>query len=189
MQLGPISRHPARPHPLEQHALARASFGVAFAESGADDADRAGRAWRCSRRRPPGPARRGHDDHGEIDRPGNVGDARVGGQPFDLADAVGCTGTIVPVNPARDQVVEDLRADLAAFADWRRPRRPTRGSKNGLHRRRRGGARSRRRLLRELLGDRERQRRRERPLLDQRASSAKPESRNTSSIRRLSPST
>ena len=40
MQFGPISRQPARRTLLEEHRLARATFRVAFAETGADDADR-----------------------------------------------------------------------------------------------------------------------------------------------------
>ena len=88
----------------------------------------------------------------------------------------------------RDQVVENLRADLAALAvgadDHDRA-----WLEKSLHRRRGGGLRAERRLACEGRGHRQR----DRDTADTRApmvlSTAKPESRKTSSMRRLSPRT
>ena len=71
------------PHAFEQQALTRMPLGVALAEAGADHADRADS---------PGEAvvdRRLHlggrdDDDGEVDGVGNIGDAWIGTEAFDL---------------------------------------------------------------------------------------------------------
>ena len=88
----------------------------------------------------------------------------------------------------RDEIVQDLRADLAALAIGADDRHHARLEER-LHRRRRGRSRARRRLVREGIGHRQRQRRPGRRRARPRSVAAKPESRNTSSIRRLSPST
>ena len=115
MQFGPIRRQPACRIRSTSARFARAPLGAAFAEPGADDADRAdalGDAVVDRRQH----VRRRHDDHGEIDRAGNVDDARVGGEPRRSPARSGGRARSLPVKPAADEVVEDLRADLAALA-------------------------------------------------------------------------
>ena len=71
MQLGPIRRQPACRTRSSRTRFARASVGVAFAEPGADDADRRdvlGDAVVDGRKH----VRRRHDDHGQIDGSGYV---------------------------------------------------------------------------------------------------------------------
>ena len=77
MQLGPIRRQPARANSIDQRRFARAALGAALAEAGADDADRAdalGDAIVDGGQH----VRGGNDDDGEVDRSGNVADARIG---------------------------------------------------------------------------------------------------------------
>ncbi len=143
------------PHAFEQQALADMSFGVAFAEAGADDADRAnplretvvdGRLDLRGR----------DDDDGEVDGIGDVGDAWIGPQSFDL------TGRRVhrrngSAESCRHQIVENLGADFPPFAIGADHRDPA-GFEERLHRGRGRRLRPRGGLRLECGRDRQRQR-------------------------------
>ena len=137
MQLGPISRQPARRTLSSEHRLARAPFRVALAEAGADHADRPDVLADAVVDRREHLGGRDDDDR-EIDRTGDVGHSRIGGQAADLQrgrvhrhDRAGEAGG--------DQVVEDFGSDLAALAVGADDRDDA-GLEERLHRRRRGGS-------------------------------------------------
>ena len=155
MQLGPIRRQPARRIRSTNSASRALPVVSALAEPGADDANGAhalGDALVDHRQHGGG----GHDDDREIHGAGDIGEARAG------ADAVDLGGRWMD-GPQRagvaggHQVVEDLRADLAALAVGADHRDGLRLEK-APHRRGRGGLRSRGGLARERLGHRQRQR-------------------------------
>ena len=176
------ARGPARAVPLT-----RPPVRIALAEAGADDADRRhalGDAVVDRREH----LRGGDHDDRQVDRIGDVGDTRERRQAVDLAPRVGCTGTTVPVKPVAEQVVEDLGSDLAALPVGADDRDDARLEER-FHRLAGGGLRARRGPASKLLRHVERERRRGRRRARGRWSWRSRESRNTSSIRRLSPST
>ena len=117
-----------RAHPLQQRRFARASFGVALAEAGADDADRPDALGDAVVDRRQHLRGRHHDDR-QIDRPVDVARrARYAGSP-PISVADGWTGTMRAREAGRDEVVQDLRPDLPALA-VRADDGDHRGSKN-----------------------------------------------------------
>ena len=140
---------------FHQLALARAPLLSTFTESRADDADRANALGDARIDRVQDRRRRYHDDR-EIDRAWHVFDRRIGVDAVDLC-GVRMNGGERTGEAGRDQVVENLRADLAALAvgadDHDRAR-----LEKGLHRRRGGCVRAERRLACHGRGHRERDR-------------------------------
>ena len=142
-------------HAFEQQALTRLPVGVALAEAGADDADRAnplGEAVVYCRLDLGGR----HDDDGEVDGVGNIGDARIGTEAFDLR------GRRVhrrnrSAESGGHQVVENLGADLAPFAIGANHGDPA-GFEERLHRGRGRRLRPRGGLRFERRRDRQRER-------------------------------
>ena len=98
---------------------------------------------------------RRNDDHRQIDRSRDVPDSRVGTDPVDLLrtgmDRHNGAGEAIG-----DEIVQDLRSDLAALAIGTDDCDGAR-FEECLHRRRRGGPRARRGLICESIGCRERQ--------------------------------
>lgn len=105
MQFGPIKRPAGSPHFLDQARFTGASIPIAFAEAGADDADRADvladAIIDCGQ-----DLVRRNNDHREIDDTGDVGDTPIGGQAPDLGggwvDRHNCAG-----ESGEEKIVED----------------------------------------------------------------------------------
>ena len=140
------------PNAVDERGLAGTTVFATLAEAGADHADRAhvlGDALVDGRQH----VIRRDDDHRQIDRSGDVSDSRVGGDPVDLLrkgmDRHDGSGEAIG-----DEIVQDLRANFTALAIGADDRDGARCEER-LHRRRGGGARSRRGLVYEGISRRQ----------------------------------